>query len=275
MSRTSGEPRQTPSGGGAPTPYGTGPSSFCEKEQYGAGGEGAEGEEGLLDEGLVEGEGSDEETWGSSGYDPGTAPSTASPGVNQTPRSNRISRQRRQAAAAAAGGGGGGGAASEGGGLGSGGAFSPLRKRTAAVASGGGGGGVLKQHCGVDEPYAPPDTRFGGDTSRGGGGGGAAKLPANYFLDEQEEIARHPFPIPPADLVEMARQVLAVGVYKWPHLSEDFQFSAPFIGPLGPEQFRSTLSSLELEEAFPDLEPRYHHLRVDPFRCVAGEAGAT
>ncbi|KAG2428858.1 hypothetical protein HYH02_014269 [Chlamydomonas schloesseri] len=96
--------------------------------------------------------------------------------------------------------------------------------------------------------------------------GGGKQLPPDFFLDEEAEAARHPFPLPPAELIARAKQVLAVGVAEWPHLAPDFEFSAPFIGPLGPAEFRKTMRTLGLEAAFPDLSPRYHHFRVDPFR---------
>ncbi|KAG2424116.1 hypothetical protein HXX76_014790 [Chlamydomonas incerta] len=100
----------------------------------------------------------------------------------------------------------------------------------------------------------------------GGGGGGGKQLPPDFFLDEEAEAGRHPFPLPPAELIARARQVLAAGVARWPHLADDFEFSAPFIGPLGRDAFRRTMATLGLEAAFPDLAPRYHHFRVDPFR---------
>lgn len=38
-------------------------------------------------------------------------------------------------------------------------------------------------------------------------------------------MARHPFPIPPAELIERAREVLAAGVHRWPDLAQDFEFT--------------------------------------------------
>eukprot|EP00775_Hariotina_reticulata_P004521 gene4521-4773_t len=56
------------------------------------------------------------------------------------------------------------------------------------------------------------------------------------------------------------------GVHKCGKLAENFQFTAPFIGPLNQKEFAKTMDTLKLDEVFPDLAPRIYHLRVDPLQ---------
>ncbi|KAF8056384.1 hypothetical protein HT031_006384 [Scenedesmus sp. PABB004] len=114
-------------------------------------------------------------------------------------------------------------------------------------------------------------------------------------------LAASTFPLPPERLVELAKDVLRAGVHKCGRLARDFTFSAPFIGPVGPEArgcarlraararpartrrraaprrpswprraprraqgFASTMETLSLDTVFPDMAPRVHHLRADP-----------
>ncbi|EFJ45079.1 hypothetical protein VOLCADRAFT_94556 [Volvox carteri f. nagariensis] len=288
-------PRTTGATAAAPTRSGTSREVTYDGGEHWEEGETGEGEWG--EEGPSR-------MWGSGSCDTGTQQlSSDSPVGLRTPRSNRLSRQRRQLTTAAgttmsaeAAAGGGGGGEGGGGGLGSGGAFSPVKQGGGVIMSPGGGiaSGILNLpyvRGGADAPYAPP---AGVADAVGVGGGGAGRvaggisgcagggsvrhssgeivddvtagLPPNVILDEQAEMARHPFPIPPHELIARARRIFALGVAHWRNLSDDFEFTAPFIGPLGPDEFRTTMSTLALEEAFSDMEPRYHHFRVDPFR---------
>lgn len=86
------------------------------------------------------------------------------------------------------------------------------------------------------------------------------------FLNEEELLSHSTFPIPPERLVEMAKDVLRAGVHKCGKLSDDFTFSAPFIGPLNKEDFAKTMETLSLDSVFPDLAPRIYHIRVDPLQ---------
>ncbi|KXZ45656.1 hypothetical protein GPECTOR_52g55 [Gonium pectorale] len=169
-------------------------------------------------------------------------------------------------------------------GAGSGGAFSPggaaaHTTYVTATDSGSKGSGTEPYDAsgspgrGAAAPFSPQavGTSTSGTEEGSGGlsqveGSVPPDLQLDFFLDEEEEMARHPFPIPPGELIAKARKVLAVGVYRWEDLSDDFEFSAPFIGPMGPDAFRSTMATMALDEAFPDLAPRYHHFRADPFR---------
>jgi hypothetical protein len=47
-------------------------------------------------------------------------------------------------------------------------------------------------------------------------------------------------------------------------LSEDFVMTAPFIGPLDRHQFEKNMQTLELDSAFPDMQPRIYNFWVDP-----------
>ncbi|KAG2482571.1 hypothetical protein HYH03_018496 [Edaphochlamys debaryana] len=163
----------------------------------------------------------------------------------------------------------------------------------AAAARTGAGAAAASTSTGSSDYYttsAPPDSTeecdsygtrttavSGGAKGRPGDGGGRSltaapagppgwsdmpdveepELPPDFFLDEKASLD------PGLDL---DLNLDLYSVYRWPDLSEGFQFTAPFIGPLGPPAFRASLGSLRLEEAFPDLAPRYHHFRVDPFR---------
>ena len=48
-------------------------------------------------------------------------------------------------------------------------------------------------------------------------------------------------------------------------LAEDFEFCAAVVGPIGKEEYLKALGTFQLEDAFPDLDPKYHLFRVDPF----------
>lgn len=60
--------------------------------------------------------------------------------------------------------------------------------------------------------------------------------------------------------------LLRSGVHKCGKLAKDFQFSAPFIGPLPPQDFAKTMDMLALDDVFPDMSPRTYHVRVDPLQ---------
>lgn len=86
------------------------------------------------------------------------------------------------------------------------------------------------------------------------------------FLDEEELLSMSTFPIPPEQLIQMAKDVLRSGVHKCGKLSKDFSFSAPFVGPLSADAFAKTMETLKLDDVFPDMSPRIYHIRVDPLQ---------
>ena len=49
-------------------------------------------------------------------------------------------------------------------------------------------------------------------------------------------------------------------------MAPDFEFCAPFIGPLAKEEFLGALGNFKLTEAFPDINENYHAFRADPFQ---------
>jgi len=77
------------------------------------------------------------------------------------------------------------------------------------------------------------------------------------------------FPISPQELVNKAKWVLAepqLGLVDDCCLANDFEFCAPFIGPLAKEEFLGALGNFKLTEAFPDICENYHAFRADPFQ---------
>jgi len=80
-------------------------------------------------------------------------------------------------------------------------------------------------------------------------------------------VAEAAFPIPPAELIERCKRVLASnnGCDEPSLLADSFQFVAPVVGPLSKKEFTEAFASFKLGDAFPDLNPNYHAFRVDPF----------
>ena len=77
------------------------------------------------------------------------------------------------------------------------------------------------------------------------------------------------YPIAPDELVNRAKWVIAeprIGLVDDSCLSPDFEFCAPFIGPLNKDKFIEALSNFQLQEAFPDINDQYHAFRADPFQ---------
>ena len=76
------------------------------------------------------------------------------------------------------------------------------------------------------------------------------------------------FPIAPGALVHRAKWVLAepqFGLRDDSCLAPDFEFCAPFIGPLKKEEFLGALGNFKLQDAF-DINENYHAFRADPFQ---------
>merc|ERR1712146_466082 len=48
-------------------------------------------------------------------------------------------------------------------------------------------------------------------------------------------------------------------------LADDFEFCAPFVGPLKKDEYIDALRGFKLLEAFPDMNNQFHFIRVDPF----------
>lgn len=88
------------------------------------------------------------------------------------------------------------------------------------------------------------------------------------FLDEDAQLAASTFPIKPDALIQKAKEVIERGVgtkNSESDLADDFTFAGPVVGPLSKKEYLGALASFRLEDAFPDLNPHFHHFRVDPF----------
>merc|ERR1712087_386788 len=88
-------------------------------------------------------------------------------------------------------------------------------------------------------------------------------------LDVERTLQQSAFPIKPEALVRRAKEILAAefgtrcGVDSASLLSEDFQFVAPIVGPLGREEFLAAFGSFKVKDAFPDLSDN-SWFQVDP-----------
>ena len=97
--------------------------------------------------------------------------------------------------------------------------------------------------------------------------------PAAGMADEAALLAASTFPIPPDELVALAKAFTAAqlagtadgsnGGADW--FAPDFRFVAPVVGPFDKSEFVDSLKSFDLKTAFPNLSSNYHHFRVCPF----------
>jgi len=88
------------------------------------------------------------------------------------------------------------------------------------------------------------------------------------FVDEEAMLASASFPLPPEQLISLAKQFLASrgGFGADPNLMADsFIFAGPVVGPLSKEAFVSAISSVDIATGFPDFNPEFYGFRVDPF----------
>ena len=87
------------------------------------------------------------------------------------------------------------------------------------------------------------------------------------LVDEDAELAKATFPIPPDTLIGLTKAWLASQVdddgMDW--FAEDFRFVAPVVGPFDKAEFTDSLKGFEIQKAFPDLNANPHHFRVCPF----------
>lgn len=96
----------------------------------------------------------------------------------------------------------------------------------------------------------------------------AAANQPSIFVDEEAMLAANPFPVPPSQLIDLAKGFLLSrgGFGADPALlSEDFHFVGPVVGPLSKEAFLTAISSVDIAVGFPDFQPQFHGFRVDPF----------
>lgn len=95
----------------------------------------------------------------------------------------------------------------------------------------------------------------------------SSAAPPGFFVDEEALLGASTFPIPPAQLIEKCKACLLAnfGCSQPELLAPNFQFVAPVVGPLSKQTFVQAFNSFDILEAFPDMQFRYHHLRVDPY----------
>ena len=86
------------------------------------------------------------------------------------------------------------------------------------------------------------------------------------ILDENAMLASQNFPIPPETLVEKAKAALIKdsGVLDPSLWAENFEFCAPYVGPLSKAEFLDAADGFGIYEAFPDFDNRYFGFTVDP-----------
>ena len=92
-------------------------------------------------------------------------------------------------------------------------------------------------------------------------------VPGGVFVDESELLSKSTFTVNPEDLVRLTKKVLlsGVGLEDESVLADNFEFCAPFVGPLKKQEYIDALKGFKLLEAFPDMNNQFHFIRVDPF----------
>jgi hypothetical protein len=104
------------------------------------------------------------------------------------------------------------------------------------------------------------------------------------FLDEAALVSAQGFPISEAELIAKAKEFLyfGQGVKKPSMLAEDFVFMGPFVGGAGglpKEDYLTAVGGFNIQDAFPDIEPRFMHFRADPLDAgriwFTSQAGGT
>ncbi|CAE8594505.1 unnamed protein product [Polarella glacialis] len=89
------------------------------------------------------------------------------------------------------------------------------------------------------------------------------------FVDESKELAAHPFPFAPQELVARAKRILALNI-GFPGevgglMAEDFEFAGPVVGPLSKKAYLDAIKGFDLLKFFPDSNFEMYDFRVDPF----------
>ena len=86
------------------------------------------------------------------------------------------------------------------------------------------------------------------------------------ILDENAMLASQNFPVSPQTLVEKAKAALIKdsGVLDPSLWAENFEFCAPYVGPLSKAEFLDAADGFGIYEAFPDFDNRYFGFTVDP-----------
>ncbi|OLQ15674.1 hypothetical protein AK812_SmicGene62 [Symbiodinium microadriaticum] len=137
-----------------------------------------------------------------------------------------------------------------------------IRRAAAVAAAATAGGHVLFAVVGANLPAAPE--RFEETPEY-------AEFARRHMVDEEALFAASDFPIPPQDLIRLAKKFLVTEAPEkvfegdGSMLADDFQFVGPVIGPLDKKAFYGQRDSVDFFRSFPDATAEFHHFRVDPF----------
>ncbi|CEL99188.1 unnamed protein product [Vitrella brassicaformis CCMP3155] len=116
----------------------------------------------------------------------------------------------------------------------------------------------------IGDPNSSPCPQLRGDASQRCG---SPALPSNIGVDEDAALRASKFPIPPDELINLAKFFLVKNLWNItvPDLiADDFVFTGPFVGPLTKWELAAALDGFQLMAAFPDLRTNVYNFRVDP-----------
>ena len=86
------------------------------------------------------------------------------------------------------------------------------------------------------------------------------------ILDEAAMLAAQKYPISPQELISKAKYALVkdAGVLEPSLWAEDFEFCAPYVGPLSKTKFLEAANGFQIYDSFPDFDNRYFNFNADP-----------
>lgn len=92
---------------------------------------------------------------------------------------------------------------------------------------------------------------------------------SDIFLDEAASIVAQEFPLDEATLIAKCKEFLYFdqGIKAPGLLDASFVFMGPYVGGasgLPKQDFLDAVGGFDIRSAFPDINPRFHHFRIDP-----------
>mmetsp|Transcript_28121 Transcript_28121/g.41533 ORF Transcript_28121/g.41533 Transcript_28121/m.41533 type:complete len:269 (-) Transcript_28121:21-827(-) len=86
------------------------------------------------------------------------------------------------------------------------------------------------------------------------------------ILDEEAMLAAQKFPVSADELISKAKHAVVKdsGVLEPSLWADDFEFCAPYVGPLSKEKFLEAANGFQIYESFPDFDNRYFNFNADP-----------
>jgi hypothetical protein len=86
------------------------------------------------------------------------------------------------------------------------------------------------------------------------------------ILNEAAMLSGQNFPISPDGLISIAKYALTKdsGVLEPELWSDEFEFCAPYVGPLSKEKFLEAANGFQIYDAFSDFDNRYFNFNCDP-----------